>query len=806
MKPQPNPILDFQSSSLRRLKIMGLAVLCLLLLVLSSRLVIGARAVAPAATGLGTEAASETDTGASARITASTTITTTRYEITDLGVLTNQLESGATAINSQGQVVGLSGSDPFLWLPAPAYGLPAGIHNLQNIDPDAVSVRGINDSGLLIGQGQGGNIPTTWQWQPASQAWQTSALPTLQGSGMALGVNNDGHVVGSVRNNAGGNEGVLWQNGALTALTTLGGEGYAINDFGVMAGMAEDIHGDAMATRWTAPGSPVNLGFLPGGSESYATDINDWGEVVGNSYPGSFIWLPGPAYGLDAGMHALAPLADSSLASGINNLAQVVGSTYYSSLGVYTPFIWQNGTTFDLNSLIDPASGWTLTQASDINDAGQITGSGIFNGSNHAVLLTPRKWTLLFYIAGDDLTLGDDYYWIFQQLEAAANVPGVTVLVAWDNTLQDDSAYYVIQHDTDLANSVNYVEGETGFSKGELVMSQSPNLSDFITWGITNYPSDHVALILDDHGSGLGGGLCDGGCSSNKMTLADMQLALDVAQTQTGKKIDVMFAAMCLMGMLEDAYQFQGYADYYVANEDVMWGYMEPYLGYVQGITPLSTPEEVAVNFAVSYADVMTMTTQSHTISVLDMSQLDPLVTATNSLAAQLDLNQPQVTGTLTTIAQLVQRFDNESPSGITTADTYVDLYDFASLVSQNLAAYPAIVAAAEDVKTAVSSAVIYESHKSSASTLVGDSHGVSIFFPATASSFYNPTNYAFAVGANWGGNHRQAPSAADTWAGMLGGYFALVQPNGPDDPNPPEPVEKLAGASFELYLPLLKR
>jgi hypothetical protein len=44
----------------------------------------------------------------------------------------------------------------------------------------------------------------------------------------------------------------------------------------------------------------------------------------------------------------------------------------------------------DLNTLIPNDSGWTLTAASSINDAGQITGWGVNpNGLQHAYLLTP---------------------------------------------------------------------------------------------------------------------------------------------------------------------------------------------------------------------------------------------------------------------------------------------------------------------------------------------------------------------------------------------------------------------------------
>jgi hypothetical protein len=43
----------------------------------------------------------------------------------------------------------------------------------------------------------------------------------------------------------------------------------------------------------------------------------------------------------------------------------------------------------DLNSLINPLSGWELEQAIGINNAGRIAGIGQIGGLRHAFLLTP---------------------------------------------------------------------------------------------------------------------------------------------------------------------------------------------------------------------------------------------------------------------------------------------------------------------------------------------------------------------------------------------------------------------------------
>ncbi|MGD0283903.1 MAG: PEP-CTERM sorting domain-containing protein [Dissulfurispiraceae bacterium] len=79
-----------------------------------------------------------------------------------------------------------------------------------------------------------------------------------------------------------------------------------------------------------------------------------------------------------------------SHALGINASGPVVGYVDTTGNAAYHAFLHSGSTMIDLNTLIDPFSGWRLLQAYDINDAGQIVGFG-YNGSGqrHAFLLTP---------------------------------------------------------------------------------------------------------------------------------------------------------------------------------------------------------------------------------------------------------------------------------------------------------------------------------------------------------------------------------------------------------------------------------
>jgi probable HAF family extracellular repeat protein len=86
-----------------------------------------------------------------------------------------------------------------------------------------------------------------------------------------------------------------------------------------------------------------------------------------------------------------------SVALDINNLGQVVGfsgsnNNFFSESGSdIRAFLYSDGMMQDLNKLVVPGSGFTLTQARAINDQGEIVGAGSINGELHAVLLTPQS-------------------------------------------------------------------------------------------------------------------------------------------------------------------------------------------------------------------------------------------------------------------------------------------------------------------------------------------------------------------------------------------------------------------------------
>jgi hypothetical protein len=75
----------------------------------------------------------------------------------------------------------------------------------------------------------------------------------------------------------------------------------------------------------------------------------------------------------------------------MNNCDFVVGG-YGSDADHYRAFLWSAAAGFqDLNSLIPADSGWTLEEATAIDDRGEIVGRGDFKREDEGFLLISRS-------------------------------------------------------------------------------------------------------------------------------------------------------------------------------------------------------------------------------------------------------------------------------------------------------------------------------------------------------------------------------------------------------------------------------
>jgi probable HAF family extracellular repeat protein len=128
-------------------------------------------------------------------------------------------------------------------------------------------------------------------------------------------------------------------------------------------------------------GAVTDLGTL-GGTQSAAYAINNLGEVVGWAHTASeathvFLWSAGKMS--DLGAFGLDPVGNA-----INNHGVIVGQSGNSA------WVWNNGSFQNLNNLIPANSGFTLDNATAINDNGPNRRQRAQRpGQEHAFLLNP---------------------------------------------------------------------------------------------------------------------------------------------------------------------------------------------------------------------------------------------------------------------------------------------------------------------------------------------------------------------------------------------------------------------------------
>ncbi|MCP4541020.1 MAG: hypothetical protein GY832_28120 [Chloroflexi bacterium] len=426
--------------------------------------------------------------------------------------------------------------------------------------------------------------------------------------------------------------------------------------------------------------------------------------------------------------------------------------------------------------------------------------SGLSN-SPSAMAREEPPWALMFYMDGDN-NLDDNYVAAFNQLESAADNSNANIIVAWDRFADGNSAYYEVQHDTDLAETnpaADYTDDVNRWPQNELGMNESATLSDFIQWARTHYPAQHYALIISNHGTGLGGLAIDAGSGSDWLTVTEWSTALATATSDGTDKIDVVFADACLMAMIEDAFQIRNYTDYYVASENLSWipvsSTSGPYDDYISSIEVTTSPRDLAVALVDRYRNWIDAGSPfGYTMSAVDLAELNGVVSATNALASELNSQMSTYASQISQARMDVQKFDSNNSRTLTQADVYVDLHDFANEIKARISD-TTIQDATDGVMDAIQSCVLAEAHRDgvlrlgeSVQTLDG-SRGVSIFFPPNASSFYNSTNYDFAVGATWPGSQSsliRTQAGEVEWGPMLVTYFNETQPGGPDTPEPP--------------------
>jgi hypothetical protein len=264
---------------------------------------------------------------------------------------------------------------------------------------------GANDVGEIVGNGattlSGSNpLPLIWQGSVVSQL----PLPAGQTLGRANDINDSHVAVGSV--NSGSNEvGATYAGGVGTVITTLTPAGcflrtaFGINNAGLIVGFGIDPANAARNVGFvynSVTNTATEVGALPGMNGAIAFDVSEDGRVVGTSSLNQgagmpFIW--DSVNGIQP--IPLPPGTSSAIARGVNSNGWVVG---IGSSAFAIPFLFDGVSTYRLQDLLPPGSGWdistnTSSSALGISENGTIVGTGIHNGQTHAYAMILQQVT-----------------------------------------------------------------------------------------------------------------------------------------------------------------------------------------------------------------------------------------------------------------------------------------------------------------------------------------------------------------------------------------------------------------------------
>ncbi len=339
-------------------------------------------------------------------VCSSATSLALNYRLEMLGTLGGQ-SSAAYGINDHGQIVGYAHT--------PGYTTRAFLYengvmiNIDTLGGLSSVANDINNAGQIVGD----MYTSSYQYHAFFyENGVMNDIGTLGGNECyANAINDAGQVVGYSSSLAGPSYAYLYENGTMVNINPVRAA-YGINNNGEIVGYS--YHPGIEATYHCGDiDNEIPVSYLGAidGDWSWAWDINDQGQIVGQSetsIPGeyhAFLYENGVMNDLGT-----IPNGDSSFALAINNKGMVVGKAWDPS-GRMHAFLCIDDEMLDLNSLIDPEVDWTLAVAYDINEYGDIVGTALspdltvgrafllYNEDADRSLPIPEPLTLVLLIA-----------------------------------------------------------------------------------------------------------------------------------------------------------------------------------------------------------------------------------------------------------------------------------------------------------------------------------------------------------------------------------------------------------------------
>ena len=279
------------------------------------------------------------------------------------------------------------------------------------------------------------------------------------------------------------------------------------------------------------------------------------------------------------------------------------------------------------------------------NDNGTVTNDG-----------GDAEWTFMTYISDSDL----EYFAIEDmiEMERVGSTDKVNIVVQidrWDGydkpDWNDDSngdwetaKRYLITKE----NKGDHVIGSTAIEDiGEINTGDPDELIEFVKWAQANYPAEHYALNIWNHGSGATGVAYEQSCpdycweygnEADKLELSEIDAALNEITNNGENKLDIVGFDACLMATIEVVEAVAPYSDIMIGSEILEPGDGWDY-SFLQLIVdnPSASPEQLGAKIVDTFVAQGQTSDQSYALTMLNMTTAEYAINSINALAELKD-------------------------------------------------------------------------------------------------------------------------------------------------------------------------
>lgn len=319
------------------------------------------------------------------------------------------------------------------------------------------------------------------------------------------------------------------------------------------------------------------------------------------------------------------------------------------------------------------------------------------------------SWAVYWYLCGSDLETNGGFATTDLSEMMEVQLPkNVNVVIqtggaaVWQNDQMDPEK---LQRWLYNSEGLQLIEEQDTANMGD-----AQTLYEFLAFANENYPADKVAVTFWNHGGGsVGGAAFDELHGLDSLDLAEMYQAFDAVWPADAEHpaLELVGFDTCLMATVDVASTFQNFAKYLVASEEVEPGNGWLYSGWLGALAENTDMDGAALGVAICdtyYQGCEAVGTQDQsTLSVTDLSKLDPLLEAYESFGQEAFAAAAEDPGFFAELGRAAARSENYG--GNTREQGYTNMVDLGHLARQTAWMLPST----QRVCDALADCVIYQ-------------------------------------------------------------------------------------------------